>query len=59
MYRQGRPKTAPAVNGHSFRERDKRKERQISVREFGVHYETEKERACRLEAKALSSYTEM
>mmetsp|Transcript_54480 Transcript_54480/g.119259 ORF Transcript_54480/g.119259 Transcript_54480/m.119259 type:complete len:170 (+) Transcript_54480:47-556(+) len=47
-----RPKTAPAnVNAHSFRDRDKKKERQISSREFGVHYETEKERVQRHEAE--------
>eukprot|EP00435_Cladocopium_sp_Y103_P035303 s1190_g9.t1 len=47
-----RPKTAPAnVNAHSFRDRDKKKERQISEREFGVHYETEKERVQRHEAE--------
>ncbi|CAK9063370.1 unnamed protein product [Durusdinium trenchii] len=53
MYRPpSRPKTAPAnVNGHRFRERDKTKERQISSREFGVHYETEKQRVLRREAE--------
>ena len=53
MYRApSRPKTAPAnVNAHSFRDRDKKKERQISSREFGVHYETEKNRVLRHEAE--------
>eukprot|EP00439_Symbiodinium_sp_Y106_P067851 s73_g11.t1 len=47
-----RPKTAPpTVNTHTFRDRQKAKERLISSREFGVHYETEKDRIQRIEAE--------
>ncbi|CAE7564487.1 unnamed protein product, partial [Symbiodinium pilosum] len=39
------------VNTHTFRDRQKAKEKLISAREFGVHYETEKDRIKRAEAE--------